>query len=64
MAAQRAGVGKTSLPLRATPNEGLEPTPSSVRCAPASRRGSGLALVAICKTEKHESSFSLSLLER
>jgi hypothetical protein len=26
------------------PNEGLEPTPSSVRCAPASRRGSGPAL--------------------
>jgi hypothetical protein len=30
--------------LRTAPNEGLEPTPASVRCAPAFRRGSLLAL--------------------
>jgi len=35
-------VSTVFLPSYAT-NEGLEPTPSSVRCAPASGRGSGLA---------------------
>jgi hypothetical protein len=29
------------------PNIGLEPTPYSVRCAPASRRGSGPALAGL-----------------
>jgi hypothetical protein len=37
-----------SLPSPA-PNEGLEPTPSSVRCAPAFGRGSGPALVRQAK---------------
>jgi hypothetical protein len=35
--------GKTPALPRTTPNEGLEPTPSSVRYAPASGSSSGLA---------------------
>jgi hypothetical protein len=33
--------------VAAAPNEGLEPTPSSVRCAPASGRGSRPAFSAV-----------------
>jgi hypothetical protein len=38
---------------RPTSNEGLEPTPSSVRCAPASGRGSGLAF-GCAETNRHD----------
>jgi hypothetical protein len=44
--ARRAKAGRG---LRSGPNEGLEPTPSSVRSAPASGRGSGPALGRVAK---------------
>jgi hypothetical protein len=50
------GVGQRGPPVRSAtgrpqPNQALEPTPSSVRCAPASGRGSPRAFGFFLQTE-------------
>lgn len=47
------GLGQRSLTCPTTTNTGLEPTPYSVRCAPAFRRGSGPALGGIAHPTRH-----------